>query len=191
MSTSTWIILGVIVAARAVDHHDLQRPRRHAAAGQPGLRRHRRAAQAAPRPHPQPGRDREGLCGARARHARGGGAGAQCRDRRAGRRHRRAGRRRERADRRACASCSRCQRGLSGPQGQQNFQQLQTELTDIENKLAAARRFFNNAVQEYNTGIQQFPAALFAGSLGFAPKEFFDLGVEDRKALDQAPQVKF
>src|SRR6266568_1189114 len=72
-----------------------------------------------------------------------------------------------------------------------NFQQLQTELTDIENKIAAARRFFNNAVQEYNTGIQQFPAALFAGSLGFQPKEFFDVGVEERKTLDQAPQVKF
>ena len=39
----------------------------------------------------------------------------------------------------------------------QNFQQLQAELSDIENKIAAARRFFNNAVQEYNTGIQQFP----------------------------------
>ena len=48
-----------------------------------------------------------------------------------------------------------------------NFQQLQAELSDIENKLAAARRFFNNAVQEYNTGIQQFPAVLFAGPLGF------------------------
>jgi len=71
-----------------------------------------------------------------------------------------------------------------------NFQQLQSELSDIENKLAAARRFFNNAVQEYNTGIQQFPAVLLAGSLGFTPKEFFDVG-EDRKALDQAPQVKF
>jgi LemA protein len=71
-----------------------------------------------------------------------------------------------------------------------NFQQLQAELTDIENKLAAARRFFNNAVQEYNTGIQQFPAALFAGIFGFAPREFFDVG-EERKALDQAPQVKF
>src|SRR5256886_8122906 len=56
-----------------------------------------------------------------------------------------------------------------------NFQQLQTELTDIENKIAAARRFFNNAVQEYNTGIQRFPAALFASSFGFVPKEFFDL----------------
>jgi LemA protein len=72
-----------------------------------------------------------------------------------------------------------------------NFQQLQSELSDIENKLAAARRFFNNAVQEYNTGIQQFPAVLLAGSLGFTPKEFFDVGVEERKVLDQAPQVKF
>src|SRR5262249_43654801 len=44
----------------------------------------------------------------------------------------------------------------------QNFQQLQNELSDIENKLAAARRFFNNAVQEYNTGIQQFPAVFLA-----------------------------
>jgi LemA protein len=71
-----------------------------------------------------------------------------------------------------------------------NFQQLQAELTDIENKVAASRRFFNNAVQEYNTGIQQFPAALFAGSFGFTPREFFEAG-EDRKALEVAPQVKF
>src|SRR5918994_7404777 len=59
-----------------------------------------------------------------------------------------------------------------------NFQQLQTELSDIENKLAAARRFFNNAVQEYNTGIEQFPAALFAGTFGFRERQFFDLGEE-------------
>jgi LemA protein len=71
-----------------------------------------------------------------------------------------------------------------------NFQQLQTEIADIENKLAAARRFFNNAVQEYNTGIEQFPAALFARSLGFTPREFFDVG-EDRRMLDQPPTVKF
>ena len=71
-----------------------------------------------------------------------------------------------------------------------NFQQLQTELSDIENKLAAARRFFNNAVQEYNTGIQNFPAVLFAGPLGFREREFFDLG-ETRAQLEQAPQVKF
>ena len=64
----------------------------------------------------------------------------------------------------------------------QNFQQLQSELADIENKLAAARRFFNNAVQEYNTGIQQFPAVLLAGPLGFTQKEFFDVGVERARA---------
>ena len=71
-----------------------------------------------------------------------------------------------------------------------NFQQLQGELSDIENKIAAARRFFNNAVQEYNTGIQRFPAALFAGMLGFGPRDFFDLG-GDRAQLEQPPSVKF
>jgi LemA protein len=70
-----------------------------------------------------------------------------------------------------------------------NFQQLQTELSDIENKIAASRRFFNNAVQEYNTGIQQMPAALFAGTFGFT-KKVFDLG-ESRGQLEQAPTVKF
>jgi LemA protein len=73
----------------------------------------------------------------------------------------------------------------------QSFQRLQSQLSDIENKIAAARRFFNNAVQEYNTGIQQFPAALMAGSLGFAPRQFFDVSAEERKVLEQAPQVKF
>ena len=72
-----------------------------------------------------------------------------------------------------------------------NFQQLQSELTDIENKLAAARRFFNNAVGEYNTAREQFPAAMFANMFGFGPRTFFDVGEEDRKTLDQAPQVKF
>jgi LemA protein len=72
----------------------------------------------------------------------------------------------------------------------ENFRQLQDQLADIENKLAAARRFFNNAVQEYNTGIQQFPAAMFAAALGFSQKEFFDLG-EDRKTVSEVPSVKF
>jgi LemA protein len=71
-----------------------------------------------------------------------------------------------------------------------NFQQLQAELSDLENKIAASRRFFNNAVQEYNTGIQRFPAALFAGAFGFSQKDYFDLG-DDRKAVSDAPQVKF
>ncbi len=65
-----------------------------------------------------------------------------------------------------------------------NFQQLQSDLSDIENKLAAARRFFNSAVQEYNTGIQQMPAALFAASFGFHPQTFFDVG--ERRAANSS-----
>jgi LemA protein len=72
----------------------------------------------------------------------------------------------------------------------QNFQQLQSEISDIENKLASSRRFFNSAVQEYNTGIQQFPAALFAAMFGFSQRPFFDVG-EQRAQLEQAPSVKF
>jgi LemA protein len=73
----------------------------------------------------------------------------------------------------------------------QNFQQLQGDLSDLENKIAASRRFFNNAVQEYNSSIQQFPAVLVAGSLGFTPKTFFDVDESERAAVNAAPQVKF
>ena len=71
-----------------------------------------------------------------------------------------------------------------------NFQQLASELSDLENKIAASRRFFNSAVQEYNTGIQQMPAALFAGMFGFTRKDFFDLGAS-RTEVEAVPQVKF
>jgi LemA protein len=72
----------------------------------------------------------------------------------------------------------------------QNFLQLQAELADLENKIAAARRFFNNAVGEYNASIQRFPAVLIAGMAGFSVRDFFDAG-PDRAALQTAPQVKF
>ena len=74
-----------------------------------------------------------------------------------------------------------------------NFLQLQNELSDIENKLAAARRFFNNAVAEFNAVRRQFPTVLFAGVVGFgSDKPFFDLGEADRAAMNAAPpQVKF
>jgi LemA protein len=71
-----------------------------------------------------------------------------------------------------------------------NFQQLQAELADLENKIAASRRFLNNAVQEYNTGIQRFPASLFASTFGFTQRNFYDLGA-DRASVGEAPQVKF
>ncbi|GJE59369.1 LemA family protein [Methylobacterium trifolii] len=72
-----------------------------------------------------------------------------------------------------------------------NFQALQGELSDIENKLAAARRFFNNAVAEYNAAIAAIPAAFFAGPAGFRPQAFFDVGAPERARLDAPPAVKF
>src|SRR4030081_1228378 len=71
-----------------------------------------------------------------------------------------------------------------------NFQQRAGERPDLETKIAASRRFFNNAVQEYNTGIQQMPAALFAGMFGFTRKDFFDLGAT-RSEGEAGPTVKF
>jgi len=73
----------------------------------------------------------------------------------------------------------------------QNFQQLMAELADIENKIAAARRFFNNATSELNTAIQQFPANLIAGRFGFSEQEFYEVEEAERKLLEQAPDVKF
>lgn len=74
-----------------------------------------------------------------------------------------------------------------------NFLQLQTDLSDIENKLAAARRFFNNSVSEFNAVRAQFPTVLFAPAVGFgADKPFFDVGSENRAAMEAAPpSVKF
>jgi LemA protein len=72
-----------------------------------------------------------------------------------------------------------------------NFQQLQRDLSDVENKLSAARRFFNNAVSEFNAAVESFPAVLFSRALGFMKREFFDVGDDQRKTLDTAPQVKF
>jgi LemA protein len=71
-----------------------------------------------------------------------------------------------------------------------NFLSLQAELSDVENKLAAARRFFNNAVTEFNAARLSFPAVLLAGAFGFNARTLFDLG-EQRAALDVAPEVKF
>jgi LemA protein len=73
----------------------------------------------------------------------------------------------------------------------QNFQQLQSELSDLENKIAASRRFFNNAAAEYNSTRESFPAILFAQSMGFGPQEFFNLDEAERKAVQAAPQVTF
>jgi|SRR5690554_4547819 LemA protein len=72
-----------------------------------------------------------------------------------------------------------------------NFMQLQTEMSDIENKLAAVRRYFNSATKELNTAVQRFPNNIFAGMFGFKTEPFFDLGESQRQQLDKAPEVNF
>ena len=72
-----------------------------------------------------------------------------------------------------------------------NFLQLQGELSAIEDKIAAARRFYNSAVGDYNTAVEQFPAAMFASGFGFEKREFFDLGEQGRADLSVTPEVKF
>ncbi|MCL2064909.1 MAG: LemA family protein [Candidatus Cloacimonetes bacterium] len=72
----------------------------------------------------------------------------------------------------------------------ENFLKLQDEISDIENKIAASRRFFNSTTKEYNTQIQKFPANLLANMFGFHKEVFFDLGA-DRAVVSEAPKVKF
>ncbi|WDI31503.1 LemA family protein [Hyphococcus flavus] len=73
----------------------------------------------------------------------------------------------------------------------ENFMELQRELSDVENKIAAARRFFNNAVQEYNTSIKQVPGNLVAPLGSFSEKEYFEIPESSRAEVEAAPEVKF
>lgn len=73
----------------------------------------------------------------------------------------------------------------------QNFIQLQEEISDIENKLAAARRFFNSATKELNNAVETFPSNLLAGMFGFKREPMFDLGTEQRAKADEAPKLNF
>jgi LemA protein len=70
----------------------------------------------------------------------------------------------------------------------ENFQQLQAELTNTEDQIAGARRIYNGNVQDYNTRIQTFPAAIVAGTFGFTKREFFEI---DSPADREAPVVSF
>lgn len=72
----------------------------------------------------------------------------------------------------------------------QNFMQLQEELSDIENKLAAARRFFNAVTTEYNTAVETFPSNLIASSFNFKRETMFDLG-DKREDMEEPPTIKF
>lgn len=72
-----------------------------------------------------------------------------------------------------------------------NFQQLMTELSDIENKLAAARRFFNSATKELNNAVQTFPGNILAGMFGFHKEPMFEVSAAERAQVEKAPEVKF
>ena len=72
-----------------------------------------------------------------------------------------------------------------------NFAELQAELSDIENKIAAARRYLNSAVNEYNTTREQFPANLIAGMFSFGGREATVIASASRAAVEAAPEVHF
>lgn len=74
-------------------------------------------------------------------------------------------------------------------QASQNFLQVQHALVDTEDKIQAARRFYNGGVRELNTKIKVFPNNLFARGLGFTEREFFE--VADSAAISEPPRVQF
>lgn len=71
----------------------------------------------------------------------------------------------------------------------ENFLQLQKELVDTEDKVMAARRFYNAGVRDINTSIRVFPTNMIAKRLSFTPQEFFD--VEDPESIANPPKVEF
>ncbi|MBQ8097315.1 MAG: LemA family protein [Prevotella sp.] len=73
----------------------------------------------------------------------------------------------------------------------QNFLQLQSEISDIENKLAATRRYFNTATRELNNKVQSFPSNLIAGMFGFQKEAMFEVPKEERATIEKAPEIKF
>ena len=72
-----------------------------------------------------------------------------------------------------------------------NFMQLQEEMADIENKLAAVRRYFNSATKEYNNQVETFPSNLLAGMFGFRREKMFDVGEQQRAQMDAPPAISF
>ncbi|MGB3733018.1 LemA family protein [Microbacterium sp.] len=74
-------------------------------------------------------------------------------------------------------------------QASQNYLQLQHALVDTEDKIQAARRFYNGGVRELNTKIKVFPNNMFARGLGFTEREFFE--VADGSAISEPPRVQF
>lgn len=72
----------------------------------------------------------------------------------------------------------------------QNFLDLQNEISDVENKIAAARRFFNSATKELNVATEMFPSNIVATLFNFKREPMFELG-EKRATIEEPPQIKF
>jgi LemA protein len=72
-----------------------------------------------------------------------------------------------------------------------NFMQFQEEISDIENKLSAVRRFFNSSTKEYNNSVETFPSNIIANMFSFQKEPMFDLGDAQRVKLDEAPKISF
>jgi LemA protein len=72
-----------------------------------------------------------------------------------------------------------------------NFQQLSAELTDTEDKIQAARRFYNGGVRDLNTKIQMFPNSIFAGMMGYKARDFYEVDDAENAKIQDAPEVKF
>jgi LemA protein len=72
----------------------------------------------------------------------------------------------------------------------QNFMDLQNEISDVENKIAAARRFFNSATKELNVATELFPSNLIATLFNFKREPMFELG-DQRAAAEQPPKIQF
>src|SRR5690348_5402650 len=73
----------------------------------------------------------------------------------------------------------------------ENFQQLSGEITDTEDKIQAARRFYNGAVRDLNIKIQTFPTNIFAGMMGFKIREFFDVDANQQATVSEPVKVDF
>jgi len=73
----------------------------------------------------------------------------------------------------------------------ENFIELQRELVDTEDKIQAARRFYNAAVREFNTKLQVFPTVFIGRLLGFTPRDFYELDEAEQAVAEKPVDVKF
>lgn len=73
----------------------------------------------------------------------------------------------------------------------QNFLELQKEVSDVENKLSAVRRFFNSTTREYNNAVQTFPGNVIARLFGFGTEMMYEIATEERATVEKAPEIQF